>query len=62
MKLTEKLISDLKSSECVRFADLGKRPLNNTICYLNTDLDLTSGTKLSNLAKAFEVGGARLCM
>jgi hypothetical protein len=30
----------------------------NTICYLNTDLDLTSGDDLTELANAFRVGGA----
>jgi hypothetical protein len=31
--------------------------MNNTICYLNTDLDLTSAEGLTALAAAFEGGG-----
>jgi hypothetical protein len=31
--------------------------VDNTICYLNTDLDLTSAEDLTALAAAFEVGG-----
>ena len=32
--------------------------MDNTICYLNTDLDLTSTEDLAALAAAFDVGGA----
>jgi hypothetical protein len=32
--------------------------VDDTICYLNTDLDLTSPDDLTALASAFEIGGA----
>ena len=32
--------------------------VDNTICYLNTDLDLVSSDDLTELGKAFEVAGA----
>lgn len=31
--------------------------MDNTICYLNADLDLTSANELTALASAFETGG-----
>jgi len=34
--------------------------MNNTICYLNTDLDLICGDDLTELANAFEIAGAYL--
>lgn len=42
----------------VEFSRATERPsMNNTICYLNTDLDLVCAENLTDLAQAFEISG-----